>query len=129
METVDNSVDYPMCPAFRRKIAVFSPHTREIAEIPDVPLQAVLYVREAKMPNVAVENVWKEENVIHRDMSGGMPCISPENGINVRVGSAQTEIFVPSPATSFIIVLRSMASAASVRSFFSMTSQDDSAVV
>ena len=129
METVDNSVDYPMCPSFRRKIAVFSPHTREIAEIPDVPLRAVLHVRKAKMPNVAVENVWKEENVIHRDMSGGMPCISPENGINVRLGSAQTEIFVPSPATSFIIVLRSMASAASVRSFFSMTSQDDSAVV
>lgn len=126
---MDNSVDYPMCPSFRRKIAVFSPHTREIAEIPDVPLRAVLHVRKAKMPNVAVENVWKEENVIHRDMSGGMPCISPENGINVRLGSAQTEIFVPSPATSFIIVLRSMASAASVRSFFSMTSQDDSAVV
>lgn len=126
---MDNSVDYPMCPSFRRKIAVFSPHTREIAEIPDVPLRAVLHVRKAKMPDVAVENVWKEENVIHRDMSGGMPCISPENGINVRLGSAQTEIFVPSPATSFIIVLRSMASAASVRSFFSMTSQDDSAVV
>ena len=82
---MDNSVDYPMCPAFRCKIAVFSPHTREIAEISDVPLQAVLYVREAKMPNVAVENVWKEENVIHRDMSGGIPCIFPENGINVRV--------------------------------------------
>lgn len=81
------------------------------------------------MPDVAVENVWKEEKVIHRDMSGGMPCISTEKGINVQVEGAQTEIFVPSPATSFIIVLRSMASAASVRSFFSMTSQDDSAVV
>ena len=126
---MDNSVDHRICASFRRKIAVFSPHTREIAEIPDVPLRAVLHVRKAKMPNVAVENVWKEENVIHRDMSGGMPCISPENGINVRLGSAQTEIFIPSPATSFIIVLRSMASAASVRSFFSMTSQDDSAVV
>lgn len=126
---MDNSVDYPMCPSFRRKIAVFSPHTREIAEIPDVPLRAVLHVRKAKMPDVAVENVWKEENVIHRDMSGGMPCISTEKGINVQVEGAQTEIFVPSPATSFIIVLRSMASAASVRSFFSMTSQDDSAVV
>ena len=88
-----------------------------------------MYVRKAKMPDVAVENVWKEENVIHRDMSGGMSCISTEKGINVQVEGAQTEIFVPSPATSFIIVLRSMASAASVRSFFSMTSQDDSAVV
>ena len=116
---MDNSVDHRICPAFRRKIA----------ETTDVPLRAVLYVREAKMPDVAVENVWKEENVIHRDMSGGMPCISTEKGINVQVEGAQTEIFVPSPATSFIIVLRSMASAASVRSFFSMTSQDDSAVV